>query len=181
MSQPVGTLRAMKPTGTSAHRRGFCIGLLALIGVACSSGTATPAARQVGQYSATVQRVVDGDTIIVKYLDGKTDRVRILGVNTPETHKPNSPVECYGPEAERYTRSKLSGKKVRLEVDLEKRDKYNRFLAYVYLDGQRFDDELLRLGYARLMIIRPNGSHKKEMLRIELEAKSQRRGLWGAC
>lgn len=126
-------------------------------------------------------RVVDGDTIVVRYLDGRTDKVRLLGVNTPETHKPNWPIECFGPEAEQFTRSKLNGKTITLELDRQARDKYRRLLAYVYLDGRRFDDELLRQGFARLMVIRPNGTYAKAMLSLQLKAQQLRVGLWGQC
>jgi micrococcal nuclease len=61
------------------------------------------------------------------------------------------------------------------------RDKYGRLLAYVYVAGARYDDELLRLGFARLLIIAPNGVHARAMLGAELEARGARRGLWGAC
>ena len=68
-----------------------------------------------------------------------------------------------------------------LEFDAEPRDKYGRMLAYVIVEGHRFDDELLARGYARLLVIPPNGSHARAMLRAELDARAARRGLWGAC
>ena len=68
-----------------------------------------------------------------------------------------------------------------LETDVEARDKYGRLLAHVLLGGRRFGEELLRLGYARLLVIPPNGAHARAMLRAELEARVARRGLWGAC
>jgi micrococcal nuclease len=101
--------------------------------------------------------------------------------DTPETKDPRKPVQCYGPEASAYTHARLSGRRVRLQTDVEQRDKYGRLLAYVYLDGQRYDDELLRLGYARLLIIPPNGMHARVMLQAELDAQRAGRGLWGAC
>lgn len=128
-----------------------------------------------------VVRAVDGDTIEVRASSGATDRVRILGVNTPETHHPTKPVECYGPEASAYTQRRLEGRRVRLESDVEGRDRYGRRLAYVIVDGERFDDELLRLGYARLLVIPPNEAHARALLAAELAARRERRGLWGAC
>ena len=68
-----------------------------------------------------------------------------------------------------------------LELDAEQRDKYSRLLAYVIVDGRRFEDELLERGYARFLVIPPNGSHARAMLREELAARAARRGLWGAC
>jgi len=102
--------------------------------------------------------------------------------DTPEVKDPRKPVQCFGPEASAYTHSRLApGTHVRLETDVEQRDKYGRLLAYVYVEGVRYEDELLRLGYARLLIIPPNGEHAREMLQAELQAKAAGRGLWGAC
>jgi micrococcal nuclease len=70
---------------------------------------------------------------------------------------------------------------VTLEDDVERRDVYDRRLAYVYVDGERFEDELLRRGYARLLVIEPNHEHAREMLFEELDARARRVGLWGAC
>jgi micrococcal nuclease len=134
-----------------------------------------------GQTTATVLRTVDGDTIEVRTASGVTDTIRILGVDTPETHHPTKPVQCFGPEASAYTHSRLSGRTIQLEDDVETHDIYGRRLAYVIVDGERFDDELLRLGYARLLVIPPNEMHARAMLEAELEARRHRRGLWGAC
>jgi micrococcal nuclease len=138
-------------------------------------------ARATATYNATVTRTVDGDTIDVRFDDGRTERVRILGADTPETVDPRKPVQCYGHEASNYTRMRLLGRRVRLQTDVVQRDKYGRLLAYVYLNGQRYDDELLRLGYARLLIIPPNGIYARPMLQAELSAQQARRGLWAAC
>jgi len=135
----------------------------------------------VARYAATVVHVSDGDTITVA-MAGRTERVRILGADTPEVVDPRKPVQCYGPEASAHTKSRLPpGTHVTLETDAEPRDKYGRLLAYVYADGARYDDELLRLGFARLLVIPPNGVHARAMLQAELEARSVRRGLWGVC
>ncbi|MBM3660835.1 MAG: thermonuclease family protein [Actinobacteria bacterium] len=125
--------------------------------------------------------VLDGDTIVVAFTNGATDTVRLLGVDTPETHHPTRGVECFGPEAAEYTKRRLTGKVVRLESDVERRDVYDRRLAYVYLHGQRFEDELLREGYARFLVIPPNDAHGRALLAAELDARDARRGLWGAC
>jgi len=131
--------------------------------------------------NATVVHVSDGDTITVEAA-GRTEKVRILGADTPETVDPRKPVQCFGPEASAHTKARLApGTRVELETDAEVRDKYGRLLAYVYVDGLRYDDELLRLGFARLLIIPPNGVHARAMLRAELDARAAHRGLWGAC
>ena len=140
------------------------------------SGAAGPAS-----FAARVTRVVDGDTIIVALAGGRSETVRVLGVDTPETKKPNTPVQCFGPEASAYTKHRLTGRAVTLELDTELRDIYGRLLAYVILEGRRFDDELLRLGYGRLLVISPNDAHSRAMLRAETEARRTNRGLWGAC
>jgi micrococcal nuclease len=137
--------------------------------------------RSAATYPATVIDTVDGDTIVVRLADGRTETVRVLGVDTPETKDPRKPVQCYGPEASAYTRSRVQGRAVTLERDVELRDKYGRLLAYVYVDGARLGDELLRLGYARFLVIAPNGEHARAMLAAEMEARAARRGLWGAC
>ena len=90
-------------------------------------------------------------------------------------------MQCFGPEASAYTTRRLSGRVVRLEDDVETHDIYGRHLAYVYVDGHRFDDELLDQGYARLLVIEPNHAHARAMLDEELDAKRHRRGLWGEC
>jgi micrococcal nuclease len=131
----------------------------------------------------TVVNVVDGDTIdVARGADGRdTDTVRLLGIDTPETHHPTKPVECFGPEASSFTEERLAGRSVQLEADIEQRDRYGRRLAYVVVDGGRFNDELLRRGYARLLVIEPNHAHARTMLREELDAKRAGRGLWSEC
>jgi micrococcal nuclease len=130
--------------------------------------------------SARVVNVVDGDTLEVDWA-GRRERVRLLGVDTPETVDPDRPIGCYGPEAAAFTHRRLQGRTVRLRFDRQHRDRYGRLLAYLEVDGRRFNDELLAGGYARLMVIPPNGRHGRAMLDTELAARSAERGLWGAC
>lgn len=131
--------------------------------------------------SARVVDVVDGDTVRVALRGGRTETVRIIGVDTPETKKPGTPVQCFGPEASAYTEARLAGRSVSLELDTEQRDRYGRLLAYVRVDGRRFDDDLLRLGYGRLLVIPPNDRYGRALLGAESEARRARRGLWQAC
>ena len=137
--------------------------------------------RITARLPATVIRDIDGDTVIARLAQGRTETVRILGVDTPEVVDPRKPVQCFGHAASAYTASHVVGRRVTLELDAEPRDKYGRLLAYVLVDGHRFDDELLAGGYARFLVIPPNGSHARAMLREELAARADRRGLWGAC
>ena len=166
-----------------ARSRAACVVLaIALLGSAAWGWSA--GGRGAAVFDATVVRTIDGDTIVVALpgAHGRVETVRILGADTPETKDPRKPVQCYGPEASAYTHARLpAGRRVRLETDAETRDKYGRLLAYVYVDGARYDDELLRLGYARLLIIPPNGKHARPMLEAELSARAQRLGLWSAC
>lgn len=124
---------------------------------------------------AHVKRVVDGDTL--QLADGT--RVRLIGVNTPETVDPRRPVQAYGKEASEFTKKTLTGKDVLLDYDVERRDKYNRALAYVWLaDGTFFNAELIRQGYAQTMTIPPNVRYADLFRRLEREAREARRGLW---
>lgn len=138
------------------------------------------AARTVAPVARVVE-VVDGDTMVVAFADGTTDTVRFLGVDTPETKHPTKGVQCYGPEASAFTKRRLTGRVVRLESDVQRRDVYGRRLAYVYVHGRRFEDVLLRRGYARFLVIPPNDAHGRELLAAELDARRHRRGLWGRC
>jgi micrococcal nuclease len=131
--------------------------------------------------TARVVDVLDGDTVLVRLRDGSTDIVRLLGVDTPETHHPTRPVECFGPEAAAYTARRLAGRVVRLEGDIESRDLYGRRLAYVVLAGRLFNEELLREGYARLLVLAPNRRHGLDLLDAELAARRAGRGLWRDC
>src|SRR6476646_9752576 len=155
--------------------------VVTVLAAASVAGWWSGQARHTANPRARVVRVVDGDTLVVAFADGHTDTVRVLGVDTPETHDPRKPVQCFGPEAAAYTARRLTGKVVRLESDVETHDKYGRRLAYVYVDGHRFDDELLRLGFGRLLVIEPNSAHARTMLADELAARREQRGLWGAC
>ena len=137
--------------------------------------------RTAARLPATVIHVVDGDTVIVRLRNGELEKIRLLGVDTPEVVDPRKPVQCFGPAASAYTKSRLTGRRVSLELDAEPRDKYGRLLAYVIVDGHRHNDELLERGYARLLVIPPNGSHARTMLREELAARAAGRGLWGEC
>ncbi|MGH9030672.1 MAG: thermonuclease family protein [Acidimicrobiia bacterium] len=154
--------------------------VVAILAAASLGGWWLGAQRRTATATYTVVAVVDGDTIEVAR-DGERDTVRMLGVDTPETRHPTEPVECFGPEAAVYTARRLTGRTVRLEGDVEARDRYDRRLAYVIVDGERFNDELLRLGYAELLVIEPNHAHARTMLRAELEAKRAGLGLWSAC
>jgi len=153
---------------------------VAVLAAASIGGWWLGASRPNSNSTYVVTRALDGDTVDVQNARGHI-RVRLLGLNTPEIEHPGQPVQCYGPEAARFTAAQLTGRAVTLEYDRERYDKYDRTLAYVLVAGHRFNDKLLRLGYARLLIIPPNGKYGRTMLDEELEARRAHRGLWGAC
>ena len=123
-----------------------------------------------------VERVVDGDTIIVQGVG----RVRLIGVDTPETVHPRRPVECFGKEASAFTKRLLEGKRARLEYDRERTDRYGRTLAYVYLPNGTFANaEIVQQGYGHAYTRFPF-RYLDEFRQHEREARRRERGLWGA-
>lgn len=129
---------------------------------------------------AYVLRAVDGDTIEVR-LDDHREDVRYIGVDTPETVKPDTPVQCFGPQASRFNHALVEHRRVRLVFDEERRDVYGRLLAYVYLDGGFVNAELIRDGLARTLTIPPNDRFAGRLKRLEIAAARAGRGLWSAC
>jgi micrococcal nuclease len=129
---------------------------------------------------AYVTRAVDGDTIEVR-LGGRLEDVRYIGVDTPETVKPDTPVQCFGPRASRFDHDLVEHRWVRLVFGVERRDVYGRLLAYAYL-GERFvNAELVRRGLARTLTIAPNDRFAERFKRLEIAAARAGRGLWSAC
>lgn len=127
----------------------------------------------------SIKKFVDGDTFWVNNGSEKGLKVRLIGVNTPETVDPRKPVEYYGKEASDYVKNKLMGKKVRLEFDIIKKDKYGRTLAYVFLkDGTFLNADLVKNGYARVMTIPPNVKYSKLFKDLERKARKNKIGLW---
>jgi micrococcal nuclease len=132
--------------------------------------------------SGRVVRVVDGDTLRVR-LGGTEERVRYIGVDTPETVKPGTPVQCFGKAASALNARLVRARTVRLVFDAERRDRYGRLLAYVYRepDGLFVNAELVRRGYAEPLTIPPNVAHAAEFRRLARTARRGGRGLWAAC
>ena len=129
-----------------------------------------------------VVRVVDGDTIRVR-LGDRTERVRYIGIDTPESVKPGTPVQCYAKRAAAANAALVAGRHVRLVGDVEHRDRYGRLLAYVYRDddGAFINAALVRDGFARTLTIPPNVEHAAEFARLASTARKAGRGLWRAC
>lgn len=123
-------------------------------------------------------RVIDGDTIVVE-IEGKQEKVRLIGVDTPETVHPLKPVEYFGKEASDFTRRMVEGKKVRLEFDWQLRDKYGRLLAYVYLEeGTFLNAEIIKQGYGFAYTKFPF-KFLSDFRQYEKEARENKKGLWG--
>jgi micrococcal nuclease len=154
---------------------------LSRCGVKNGDGSAEPS----GPVSAHVTHVVDGDTIDVS-IDGDDDTVRYIGIDTPETVKPGTPVQCGGPRAHEVNERLVDGRTVTLRFDAERRDVYGRLLAYVYLPrpGRRplfVNAELARRGLARTLTIPPNDSFAALFDRLATRAGVRGLGLWGSC
>lgn len=151
-----------------------------------AAASAAAAATNEPQY---VSRVVDGDTL--KLSSG--DRVRLIGIDTPEYHysekllrdarksnKDVKEIQALGAKASAFTKGLCEGKKVRLEFDVEKRDRYGRMLAYVYLeDGTFVNAKIIEEGYAQVMTVPPNVRYADRFLKLEREAREKGKGLWG--
>lgn len=145
------------------------------------NGTKQLQQNQPGLY--TINHYVDGDTIAVN-MNGSVETIRMIGVDTPETHRPNTPVQCYGPEAAAHTQAVISKfGKVRLQADPldTNRDRYGRLLRYVYLpDGSLVDEQIIQQGYGFAYLSFP--FTKKAQFAVDQQtAQASKIGLWAAC
>lgn len=135
---------------------------------------------QPGLYS--VVEFTDGDTITVN-MDGTKEKVRFIGVDTPETHDPRKAVQCFGLAAATFTKTTIGTNKVRLEADPQNtnRDRYSRLLRYVYLpDGRLVNAEIIKQGYGFAYTSFPF-EKLEEFKKYQTEAQSKKLGLWGSC
>ena len=178
----------------TSHRRGTLRGplLIAVVLVVftlsrCGERSHSPT-EPAASVSAKVTRVVDGDTISVELPGADDEYVRYIGIDTPETVKPGTPVQCGGPRAHAVNERLVGGRTVTLRFDAERRDVYGRLLAYVFLPGQGpggrplfVNAELARRGLARPLTIPPNDSFARLFARLASRAGVLGRGLWGRC
>jgi micrococcal nuclease len=129
-----------------------------------------------------IDHFVDGDTIAVA-MNGKAEEIRFIGIDTPETHKPNTPVQCYGPQASDFTKRMIGTQPVRLVADPlgDNRDRYGRLLRYVYLpDGTLLNEVLIQKGYAFAYLSFPFS--KKQLFAADADtAQAAKVGLWATC
>lgn len=156
---------------------------LALIGVIFPLKAADASKESSASADASVVSVIDGDTIKVS-VGGRVETVRLVGVDTPETKKPGTPVQCYGPEATQATSRIVSGARVKLTADrvAGDRDKWGRLLRYVSVGGRDLGESLLRSGLARAYAYKNQNYAKRAAYeKIQSRARISRTGLWGAC
>ncbi len=122
-----------------------------------------------------VDRAVDGDTLLLS----NSARVRLLGIDTPETVRPDSPVEPFGPEASAFTKRFVSGGRVRITLDRERIDRYGRFLAYVWVGDRLLNEELVRAGLARVEPrARISSTMRRRLEEAQTEAQQSQKGIW---
>lgn len=178
--------------------------LLLLVALAACSGhqvllteqaPATLSDEPRGYEAAVVTRIVDGDTIVVEVMErsggpgagraevGVEYTVRLIGIDTPESVDPRSPVECFGREASAATEALLAGAEVRLVKDVSETDRFGRLVRYVYLGDEMANARLVVNGYASSYTYPPDVRHSDLFTRLEGEARDNDRGLWSpdAC
>jgi micrococcal nuclease len=149
--------------------------LLALCAAVAGCGELSFSAAPSERRTADVERVVDGDTVVLSGLG----KARLIGVDTPEVY---GGVECYGRAASRYAKRVLDGRRVRWRYDTEHRDRYDRALVYLWLeDGRFFNSMLVREGFAQPMTIPPNVEFADRFVADARAARRAGRGLWRAC
>jgi micrococcal nuclease len=182
LSPPGATLRGVKALAIAV--------LLAL--TSCALGPtavpepSTPSTHEPSPVAAgdvgPVTRVVDGDTIHVT-IDGARVKVRLIGIDTPETVHPRVPDQCFGAQASTEMHRLLDGERVRLVYDVDRLDRYDRTLAYVHRtrDDLFVNLHLVRNGFATVLTIPPNVAHADEFVTAQRAARTERRGLWRAC
>ena len=137
---------------------------LAVLGVACVQDT-----------TVDVLRVIDGDTIVVE-IDGRPERVRYIGIDTPEMNDEREAIVALAQDATGANERLVGGKSVRLEFDVQQRDKYGRLLAYVWVGDTMVNEELVREGFAELLTIPPNVKYAErlaEAIRVTREAEDE--------
>lgn len=178
-------IRRARPPARAAAIAAACVTavVVALAGCAGHHGSSRSGTAGARPGTAVVVRDIDGDTIDVR-LDGRVERLRLLGIDTPETKDPRKPVQCYGKEASAQTAALLpKGTTVHLERDVEVRDKYGRLLVYVYRSADQLfvNRQLVADGFAVLYTYPPNVAHVDELRAAADHARAANLGLWARC
>ncbi|MGY4691737.1 thermonuclease family protein [Salibacterium sp. K-3] len=153
-----------------------CLFFIVILLGACGSTTY----EEGEKVDAEVIDVVDGDTVTVDMEKGGEETLRLLLIDTPETVHPDEPVQPYGPEASEYAKELLpEGKEVTVEIDTTIRDDYDRFLAYLWADGEMINTSMVEEGLARVAyIIEPNTRYVERLKEAEQTARKQNLGIW---
>ena len=177
-------------TAGSARAKASLIAIVAL--VAGFAGFAAALAGCTGR-DGPVHGVLEANAVVVRHVDGDTlvarigpdeEKVRLIGIDTPETVDPRQPAQCFGKEASRHLAELVpEGTSLRLEVDEEPRDRYGRLLVYVYRasDGLFVNLDMVEQGYANTLSIAPNLTHRDRFSEAERTARTEGRGLWSNC
>ena len=179
MWQIPGVFGSRAPSAGAVLLLVIAIAVLVFDGDGGDQGDEGNARARPGAAMAQVTDVVDGDTIHA-LVGGEEESVRYIGIDTPEVD-PQIGVECFGAQASRRNRELVTGERVRLVFGAEPRDRYGRLLAYVYVGDEFVNAELVRGGYARTLEIEPNTDRAPLLNRLEQQAATAGRGLWGEC
>lgn len=150
----------------------FCFVVL----VSCFQKSSDFSLEENGDYKVT--RIVDGDTYVVEDENGIKEKIRLIGVNTPETKHPKKGVEPFGPEATAFAMKYLNKKVVQLKFEKDKKDRYNRILAHVFINDIHFNKMLIDSGFGTTMFFKPNEKFKRVFTESQEVAKSKGLGLW---
>ncbi|MSQ14027.1 MAG: nuclease [Dehalococcoidia bacterium] len=191
LSQSGGLAKAKLGVRPLHVKVSIIVALLAFVALACSPSAVTVPGAPSDERSVTVTRVIDGDTVDVRRNNGTVDRVRLVGVDTPETSQSNKPGEykgiadmaCldrWGSRATEYARDKLQGRLVRLDPDPKEgpQDAFGRLLAYVVVGEDDFNARLVELGYARVYT-ESKAEREPQYLVLQQRAQQGHLGLWG--
>lgn len=155
----------------------FVLTFFASVGIAILNDV--PPSFPASEVNVSVVAVIDGDTIEV-VIDGKVEKVRYIGIDTPEPYRDGEPA-CFSAQATTENKRLVEGKEVTLVADVENRDKYKRLLRYVYVGDRFVNAKLIEEGFAKTLLIKPNLLHADEFAELQKEAKEIGKGLWGAC
>jgi micrococcal nuclease len=153
---------------------------IALNAAGCRQTQETKSSEVAQKTAGLVTTVVDGDSIHV-LIGGRTERLRLIGVDAPEIEHRDQPAECFGEDSALFTRRSLEDRRIRIEFDVERRDRFDRLLAYVFFGGELFNETLVAEGFAIERSYPPNLAHQEVLRKAEVEARVERRGLWSAC
>ncbi len=136
--------------------------------------------RVMPKVRARILHVIDGDTFEAR-IRGSATTVRLIGIDAPEVAHPPEPAECFGHRASAFSEARLGLRRVALEYDVERIDRYGRTLVYAWVGRRLFNEDLVRMGHATVLTQQPNVVHVTRLVEAERKARRDGLGLWGAC